>query len=313
MTVINTNTAATMTANALTKNERAKSQAMERLSTGQRINSASDDAAGLAISSRMTSQVNGLNMAVRNANDGISMIQTAEGAMEEVGSMLQRMRELTVQAASGTMTTSDKAALNIEFGALEDQIQEIAKNTEWNGTKILDGSQGSVNIQAGANASQTIAVQFADLNTIHGVGTENTEAGAGANSSGALDIFTNLGNDDVTTDNAAGDSVEEDKDLDAQVITGSAQATTLAHLDRAIARLDAHRATLGSTVNRLEYAADNLSNVSQNASASRSRILDADYASETTELARTQIIQQAGTAMLSQANQAAQSVLALLK
>jgi flagellin len=313
MTVINTNTAATLTANALTKNERAMSQAMERLSTGQRINSASDDAAGLAISSRMTSQINGLNMAVRNANDGISMIQTAEGAMEEVSSMLQRMRELTVQAASGTMTTSDKAALNIEFGALEDQIQEIAKNTEWNGTKILDGSQGSVNIQAGANASQTIAVQFADLNTIHGVGTENTEAGAGANSSGALDIFTNLGNDDVTTDNAAGDSVEEDKDLDAQVITGSAQATTLAHLDRAIARLDAHRATLGSTINRLEYAADNLANVSQNTSASRSRILDADYASETTELARTQIIQQAGTAMLSQANQQAQSVLALLK
>jgi flagellin len=313
MTVINTNTAATLTANALTKNERAMSQAMERLSTGQRINSASDDAAGLAISSRMTSQINGLNMAVRNANDGISMIQTAEGAMEEVGSMLQRMRELTVQAASGTMTTSDKAALNIEFGALEDQIQEIAKNTEWNGTKILDGSQGSVNIQAGANASQTIAVQFADLNTIHGVGTENTEAGAGANSSGALDIFTNLGNDDVTTDTASGDSVEEDKDLDAQVITGSAQATTLAHLDRAIARLDAHRATLGSTINRLEYAADNLANVSQNTSASRSRILDADYASETTELARTQIIQQAGTAMLSQANQQAQSVLALLK
>jgi flagellin len=313
MTVINTNTAATLTANALTKNERAMSQAMERLSTGQRINSASDDAAGLAISSRMTSQINGLNMAVRNANDGISMIQTAEGAMEEVGSMLQRMRELTVQAASGTMTTSDKAALNIEFGALEDQIQEIAKNTEWNGTKILDGSQGSVNIQAGANASQTIAVQFADLNTIHGVGTENTEAGAGANSSGALDIFTNLGNDDVTTDTASGDSVEEDKDLDAQVITGSAQATTLAHLDRAIARFDAHRATLGSTINRLEYAADNLANVSQNSSASRSRILDADYASETTELARTQIIQQAGTAMLSQANQQAQSVLALLK
>ena len=130
MTVINTNTAATLTANALTKNERAMSQAMERLSTGQRINSASDDAAGLAISSRMTSQVNGLNMAVRNANDGISMIQTAEGAMEEVSSMLQRMRELTVQAASGTMTTSDKEALNTEFGALKGQIQEIAKNTE---------------------------------------------------------------------------------------------------------------------------------------------------------------------------------------
>ena len=315
MTVINTNTAATLAANALTKNERAMSQAMERLSTGQRINSASDDAAGLAISSRMTSQINGLNMAVRNANDGISMIQTAEGAMEEVSSMLQRMRELTVQAASGTMTTSDKAALNTEFGALEDQIQEIAKNTEWNGTKILDGSQGSVNIQVGANASQVIAIQFADLNTDYAssASASNTTAGAASDTAAATDIFVELGS---ATAGAAGDgssTTAEEVDLAAQVITGTAQATTLGLLDTAIARVDAHRATLGSTINRLEYAADNLANVSQNTSASRSRILDADYASETTELARTQIIQQAGTAMLSQANQAAQSVLALLK
>ena len=143
MTSINTNVAASITANALTKNERAMGQAMERLSTGQRINSASDDAAGLAISSRMTAQVNGLNMAVRNVNDGISMIQTADGALVEVTNMLQRMRELTVQAASlATMGSSDLTALNTEFQALDDQIDAIGSNTEWNGTKLLDGSLG---------------------------------------------------------------------------------------------------------------------------------------------------------------------------
>ena len=138
MTVINTNVAASITANALTKNERAMSQAMERLSTGQRINSASDDAAGLAISSRMTSQINGLNMAVRNANDAISMVQTVDGALVEAESMLQRMRELAVQSASSTINSTDQTALNTEFHALNDQIQLISTNTEWNGTKVLN-------------------------------------------------------------------------------------------------------------------------------------------------------------------------------
>ena len=307
MTVINTNVAASITANALTKNERAMHQAMERLSTGQRINNAGDDAAGLAISSRMTSQINGLNMAVRNANDGISMIQTADGALVEVSNMLQRMRELAVQAASGTMSSTDVTALSTEYEALEDQIQEIAKNTEWNGTKLLDGSLGSKNIHVGANASQVIAIQFADLNIVHGT-TEATEAGSGANASSAtLDIFVMLETD---TDGDNTDSVDEDKDLDDSTVNGS---TVFTRLDKAISRLDAHRATLGATINRLEYAADNLANVSQNTSASRSQVFDADYASETTELARTQIIQQAATAMLSQANQQAQSVLALLQ
>ena len=139
MTVINTNTAATLTANALVKNERAMSQAMERLSTGQRINSASDDAAGLAISSRMTSQINGLNMATRNANDAISMVQTEDGAMVEVTNMLQRMRELAVQAASETNSASDRTALNTEFAALISQIDQIGDDTQWNGTNLLDG------------------------------------------------------------------------------------------------------------------------------------------------------------------------------
>jgi len=300
MTVINTNTAATITANALTKNERAMNQTMERLSTGQRINSAADDAAGLAISSRMTSQINGLNIAVRNANDAISMIQTADGAMIEVSSMLQRMRELTVQAATGTLSSTDLTALNTEFQQLDDQIDLIATSTEWNGTKILDGSLGSVSFQVGANASQSISITLADLNTDNGASEASQAAVA------VQDLFSGLDND-VAASGTAG------TDLDGLVITGSDHANTLAYLDRAIARVDVQRATMGATINRLEYAADNLANVSQNTSASRSRILDADYAAETTELARTQIIQQAGTAMLSQANQQAQSVLALLK
>ena len=303
MTVINTNNAATITANALTKNERAMSQAMERLSTGVRINSAGDDAAGLAISSRMTSQVNGLNMAVRNANDAISMVQTVDGALIEVEAMLQRMRELTVQAASGTMGTTDQAALNTEFRALEEQIQDISVDTEWNGIALLNGELGEVSFQVGANASQTIAVTFGDLNTDGGSASTTLAANTG------LMVGLDLGTGTVSS--GAGTATN---DLKGAIITsGATHSTTLSYVDNAITRLNAHRATLGATINRLEYAADNLSNVAQNTSASRSRVMDADYASETTELARTQIIQQAATAMLSQANQQAQSVLALLR
>jgi len=312
MPVINTNVAATITSNALAKNERAMSQTMERLSTGQRINSAGDDAAGLAISSKMTSQIRGLDQAVRNGNDAISMIQTADGAMVEVTNMLQRMRELTVQAATGTNGTADLAALNTEFEALTAQIQSISENTEWNGKKLLDGSAGSIAFQVGANASQTVSIEFADFNTDFGVGSA-TLAGTTANAAADLDIFTNLSTANASTDTVTGDGVLEAIDLDAQVLTGSAQGTTLGYIDTALARVSSHRATLGATINRLEYAVDNLANVSQNTAASRSRILDADYAAESTELARTQIIQQAGTAMLAQANQQAQSVLALLK
>ena len=301
MTVINTNTAATLTANALTKNERAMSQAMERLSTGVRINSAADDAAGLAISSRMTSQVNGLNMSVRNANDAISMVQTADGALVEVTNMLQRMRELTVQAVSGTLSSTDVTALNTEFTGLRDQIQEVAKNTEWNGTKILDGSVGtatSVDFQVGANASQTISVVFGDLNTNFNSTDSTTEAVL------ATGILVGLGTAGI------GSGTGGTKDLIDQEVNTSAIISTI---DAALTNVNEKRSDYGAAINRLEYTADNLANISQNTSASRSRILDADYAAETTELARTQIIQQAGTAMLSQANQMAQSVLSLLK
>ena len=296
MTVINTNTAATLTANALTKNERAMSQTMERLSTGSRINSASDDAAGLAISSKMTSQINGLNMAVRNANDGISMVQTADGALVEVANMLQRMRELAVQAASDTNTATDRDSLDLEFEALTDEIDRIGETTQFNGTLLLDGSLGAITFQVGANASQTIGVTF---------GSVDTDTGEG-NALGLMNALDTVGLGNGTDDT--------NKDLDFSDLQDKTNASlAITRVDNAITQLNEHRATLGATINRLEYAADNLANVSQNASASRSRILDADYAAETTELARTQIIQQAGTAMLSQANQQAQSVLALLK
>ena len=301
MTVINSNVAATITANALTKNERAMSQAMERLSTGQRINNAGDDAAGLAISSRMTTYINGLDMAARNANDAISMIQTADGALIEVTSMLQRMRELVIQAASGTMGSTDVSALNVEFQALRDQIQEVAKNTEWNGSKLLDGSIGTstaVSFHVGAGASQTVSVTFNDLNTDFNANNSTTAATL------ATGLLVGLGT--AGLGNGTGGTGDL---IDQSVNSGS----ILTYIDNGITNINTQRASFGAAINRLEYAADNLKNISQNTLASRSRVLDADYASETTELARTQIIQQAATAMLSQANQQAQSVLALLK
>jgi flagellin len=374
MTVINTNTAATITANAITKNERAMSQAMERLSTGQRINSAADDAAGLAISSRMTSQINGLNMAVRNANDAISMVQTSEGAMIEVSDMLQRMRELAVQASSGTNSATDRTALNTEFQALGAEVTRIGGNTQWNGTNILDGvaTSGAQNFQVGANASQTISHTFATIGKNSSTVTQatGTPAASGAQQVTTLTIAGTADGDVVTgtingqafaitlgthdsanagkTDTVAAhdgtgsiavakatattltftgsandiaftiDNLRVGNGIGAAVggydLTTAALATSaITNITSQITSLDSSRSSAGAVINRLEYAADNLANVSQNTSASRSRILDADYAAETTELARTQIIQQAGTAMLSQANQQAQSVLALLK
>ena len=290
MASINTNVAANMAANALAKNDRAMTQTMERLATGTRINSASDDAAGLAISSKLTAQVNGLNQAVRNGNDAIAMLQTADGAMEEVGNMLQRMRELGVQGGTGTLSSTDRTALNTEFVALRTEIDRIADNTQWNGDNLLDGSAGSFGLltfQVGYEASQTITVNVGDLELAAGAVAYT----AGTSAGGILGA-----------------------DLSAITITTAALSNTqVTALDTAIAGLDAKRATIGSSLNVLEFAVDSLANASQNASQARSRIADADYATETTELARTQIIAQAATAMLSQANQQSQNVLALLK
>ena len=290
MATINTNVAAQVAANALAKNDRAMTQTMERLATGKRINSASDDAAGLAIASKLTSQVTGLNQAVRNGNDAISMLQTADGAMIEVSNMLQRMRELSVQGGNGTLSSTDRTALNTEFVALRTEIERIADNTQWNGDNLLDGSAGSFGVltfQVGYEASQTITVDVGDLELAAGAAAYT----AGTSAGGILGA-----------------------DLSAITITTAALSNTqVTALDTAIAGIDAKRSAIGATLNTLEFAVDSLANASQNASASRSRIADADYATETTELARTQIIAQAATAMLSQANQQSQSVLALLK
>ena len=296
MAVVNTNVNATVAQNALVRNERQMNTAMERLSTGQRINGAKDDAAGLAISSRMTSQIRGLEVGVRNANDAISMISVADGALVEVTNMLQRMRELALQSANGTTTAADRTYLNTEYVNLIAEIERIATQTQWNGRNILDGAANAtgdttVAFQVGANGGQTISVNFGNISQDSGSGTT------------AFEVFEQSG----TLAAGAGISAT----TTAAALTTAASAVV--EIDSAITAVNSQRATYGAAINQLTYAVDNLSSVKVNAEASRSRILDTDYAIETSELARTQIIQQAGTAMLAQANQLPQTVLSLLR
>jgi len=291
VTVINTNVSATLASNAVSRNERAMSTAMERLSTGKRINSAADDAAGLAIASRMSSQVKGLEQAARNASDGISMVQTIEGAGKEVINILTRMKEIAVQAASGTYSSDDRTALNLEFTELRNEIDRISDDTAWNTKKLMDasGNGGStpITLQVGAGDNQTMVVTFKDW---------------------SVDYDTN-----ATTTGVYGDTTTGINTISVSGANNTNATAAIVALDAAIKNASAELATYGSYINRLEYAQDNLLNVAQNTDASRSRIEDADYASETSELAKTQIIAQAGTAMLAQANQIKQTVLALLQ
>jgi len=292
MAVINTNVAAQISANALAKNDRAMTVSMQRLATGTRINSASDDAAGLAVASKLTSQVRGLSQAVRNGNDAIAVLQTVDGAATEVSNMLQRMRELTVQGGTGTLSSTDLVALNTEFVALQTEIDRIATNTQWNGEALLDGTAGdfgNLTFQVGYEANQTISVNIGDWNN-----AAFTTAAAWITASAANDVYGSA----IST---------------LTMTTAALANTALGFIDTAIAGVDAQRSIIGSSINTLEFAVDSLSNAKQNAQAARSRIADTDYAAETTELARTQIIAQAATAMLSQANQQALSVMALLK
>jgi len=275
MSVINTNVSAMYSQNAMKTNARAMSTAMEQLSTGSRINSAKDDAAGLAIGQNMTSQIRGLNMAVRNLNDGINMMQTAEGAMVEQSNMLQRMRELAVQSMNGTYSSTQRGYLDLEFQALTSQIDDISVNTTWNDQVLLNADTDNVSgvfvFQAGQSSGQTISVTIGDM---------------GASSLGIS------GTSIDTLDNAT---------------------TALADISSALETINEQRATIGAGINRMEYAVDNLTNISSNATQSRSTIMDTDYATATTQLAKTQIIQQAATAMLAQANQQPQAVMQLLK
>ena len=286
MAVVNTNIGASVAQAALMRNERALNTAMEQLSTGKKINSAGDNASGLAITTRLTSQIKGLDTAIRNANDAMSMVNTAEGALDEITTMMQRMRELAVQSGTGTTAAADRTYLNSEFTALRSEIDRIADNTQWNGRNILDGSAGAsvgkstVAFQVGVNQKQTISTTFGNFN--------NTTGHMSALASTRLSAATI-----------------------ASAVTVASNAIT--RLDNTIADVSAQRATFGAVSNRLTHAVDNLTNVKTNTEASRSRILDTDYAAATSELARTQIIQQAGTAMLAQANQLPQTVLALLQ
>ena len=274
MTVINTNVNASFAQNAMKVNNRALTNAMEQLSTGQRINSAKDDAAGLAITNTMTSNIRGLSQAVRNANDGVSMLQTAEGAMIEQTNMLQRMRELAVQASTSSYNSTQIGYLDTEFQALDTQINNIAAQTTWNGVSLLNVSGGgSQSFVVGAAGTEVISVTIAN--------TTNTASGL------------------ATTSLA--------------VSSAASAAAAITAIDTALVSINTARAKIGAGINQLTYAADNLNNVVQNTTASRSQILDTDYAVTTTKLASAQIIAQAATAMLAQANQSQQGVLALLK
>jgi len=283
--VINTNVMSLNAQKNLNSSQGALATSLERLSTGLRINSAKDDAAGLAISERFSSQIRGLDQAVRNANDGISLAQTAEGAMQEITNNLQRIRELAVQSSNSTNSQTDRDALQAEVAQLIDEIDRVALQTDFNGTKLLDGDADALSFQIGANAGELITV-FED---------DAEDASTAPNMRTA-----SLGEGD---DNVA--------DIDISDFDGAQDA--LAIVDAALTEVNSARAEFGATQNRFESVIANLQTASENLSAARSRIQDADFAAETAELTRAQILQQAGTSVLAQANAAPQNVLALLQ
>ena len=377
MSVINTNIKSLISQNAMVKNNRDLGTAMQQLSTGKRINSAKDDAAGLAITSRMTSQIRGLDQAIRNGNDAISMLQTTEGAMVEMTNMLQRMRELSIQSANDTYTQDDRSYLNQEFQQLKTEINRITRDTQWNGMDVLNGTfvndagvEGKFRFQLGSNAGQVITHDIPAMGFKESTGTatlvttaktltlENNfsvgdkvsvtvgsttvsytvtgndlmsgdqatnletiasnmaskleaEVGGGITASAGVITFTTAPASSELTYVNDGGVLSNIKGLD--ITTSSNSNKSITEMDIAINNINQERAGIGAVINRVTYATDNLTNVSQNTSESRSRILDTDYAKASAELARTQIISQAATAMLAQANQQPQTVLKLLQ
>jgi flagellin len=275
MAVINTNIGAIRAANASNAANKMLGSAMERLSTGKRINSAKDDAAGLAIASSMTAQIRGMSQGIRNANDGISLAQTADGALNEATNMIQRIRELATQSASGTyQDATDRAYMQNEVDELTAQLDQVITNTKFNGVALFDGSTAAVTVQTGANAADTVDLAMSDLTTL----------AASGGAAGSYDVST------AATANAA-----------------------LATLDTELDSISSARATLGAGQSRLESVVSNLTDNVTNLSDARSRIMDADYSAETTAMAKAQILSQASTAMIAQANQSQQNVLSLLR
>ncbi|PBS12467.1 flagellin [Lysobacteraceae bacterium NML93-0792] len=377
MSVINTNTISLNAQRNLATNSASLSTSIQRLSSGQRINSAKDDAAGLAISERFTTQIRGMNQAARNANDGISLAQTAEGALGEIGNNLQRIRELAVQSRNATNSDSDRIALNAEVTQLKAEIQRVSEQTSFNDKKLLDGSFTAQAFQVGANQGQTITIDsianastaalgewestveatvtgaavtagtvsgltingqaVADVtvtadasgaqalaaainaaltagNVTNVVASTNDDAVVLTASDGAdIEVGGTVANSGLTLGTESATTADEVGFTDENVLTAEAADRMILAMDAALGAVNSSRADLGAVQNRFSSVVANLQTSSENLSASRSRIMDTDFAKETAELSRTQVLQQAGTAMLAQANQLPNNVLSLLR
>ncbi|WP_379932984.1 flagellin [Enterobacter sichuanensis] len=287
MAVINTNLLSLTTQNNLNKSQSSLGTAIERLSSGLRINSAKDDAAGQAISNRFSSNIKGLTQASRNANDGISIAQTAEGSLNEINNNLQRIRELAVQAQNGTNSASDIDSIQSEVNQRLEEIDRVASQTQFNGLKVLN-SAGTISIQVGANDGEKIDITIGDKSSWSLLSTGGTNTTGGAVTAASDRKVTQSGVDVLGSD-------------------------VLSKIDDALKAVDNQRSDLGAIQNRFESTISNLNNTVTNLSAAQSRIQDADYATEVSNMSRAQILQQAGTSVLSQANQVPQTVLSLLR
>ncbi|MFZ3619599.1 flagellin [Leclercia barmai] len=301
MAVINTNTLSLMTQNNLSKSQSTLGTAIERLSSGLRINSAKDDAAGQAIANRFTSNINGLNVAARNANDGISLAQTAEGALSEINNNLQRVRDLTVQAQNSSNSASDIDSIQAEVNQRMEEIDRVTKQTDFNGIKVLNTGTGSASysFQVGSKDSETISISLSksnDYNLFNASGATSQTSGQSINGT-------------------ARSTAAEGFDVLSGTVSsgGTTNGSPLADIDAAIKSVDNQRSLLGASQNRFESTITNLNNTVNNLSAARSRIQDSDYATEVSNMSRAQILQQAGSSVLAQANQVPQTMLSLLR
>ena len=310
MAVINTNTLSLTTQNNLSKSQSSLGTAIERLSSGLRINSAKDDAAGQAIANRFTSNINGLTVAARNANDGISLAQTAEGALSEINNNLQRVRDLTVQAQNSSNSASDIDSIQAEVNQRMEEINRVTSQTDFNGIKVLNTGSGSTDysFQVGSKDAETIAITISSSD-----GYNLAKSGA---SGAALNTRTMASGDTVNGNVRSTEAVGFDvlKGSVTGGASGAASGTTpLADIDAAIKSVDSQRSLLGASQNRFESTITNLNNTVNNLSAARSRIQDSDYATEVSNMSRAQILQQAGSSVLAQANQVPQTMLSLLR
>jgi flagellin len=304
--VINTNVASLNAQRSLATSGGELKTAMERLSSGKKINSAADDAAGFAIAERMTAQIRGLNMATKNANDGLSMIAAVENATNDVTDMLHRIREIAVQAANDTNSTKDRQYLQKEVDSLLNEINRVASQTVYNGEEVLDGSRNSTQIQVGTDSGQSISFAIAAIDT----DTLNlSKDGFAARTSAAGPAVV----DNMALSAAAATSGTLSANEKVSVLTAAAAGHTLTAVTKAIEDVAGNRADLGATSNRLEYTVSNLMNVSEFTTAARSRIEDADFAAESARLSKAQVLQQTGTAMLAQANASQQLALSLFR